>query len=132
MLDSNLKKLNDIAQAIYDKKGFNILVLDVRSICTMTDYFIIAEGTVDRHVKALSQTISDELAQQGQHPLHVEGQQEGDWVVLDYGDFVIHLFTPDLREKYALEELWRKGKVVDVQITTSPLTPPRNKTFNVN
>lgn len=115
-----LKELTRIAQAVYDKKGFNILILDVRKISTMTDYFIIAEGTVDRHVKALSQTIIDELSLHGgRTPLHVEGQQEGDWVVLDYADFVIHLFIPELREKYALEELWRKGQVVDVKIDTA-------------
>ncbi len=116
---SNLKDLNRIAQAIYDKKGFNILVLDVHEICTMTDYFIIAEGTVDRHVKALSHTIVDELSKSGLEPLHVEGQQEGDWIVLDYGEFVIHLFIPDLRGKYALEELWHEGQIVDVKIDTS-------------
>lgn len=115
-----LEDLNRIAQAIYDKKGFNILVLDVRSICSMTDYFVIAEGTVNRHVRALSQAIVDEFALRGRHPWHVEGQQESDWVVVDYSDFVIHLFTPELREKYALEELWKKGDVVDVQITTTP------------
>lgn len=115
---SILKDLNRIAQAIYDKKGSNILVLDVQGICTMTDYFVIAEGTVDRHVKALSQTIRDEFSAHGRQPLHVEGEQEGDWVVLDYGDFVIHLFIPELREKYALEQLWQKGKVVDVIIDT--------------
>jgi len=114
------KNLNRIAQAIYDKKGFNILVLDVHNVCTMTDFFIIAEGTVDRHVKALSQTIIDELSLHGgRSPLHVEGQQEGDWIVLDYADFVIHLFIPELREKYALEELWREGKIVDVKIVTA-------------
>jgi ribosome-associated protein len=111
--------LNRIAQVIYDKKGFNILVLDVREICTMTDFFIIAEGTVDRHVKALSQAIIDEFAIEKKDPLHIEGQQEGDWVVLDYGDFVIHLFIPELREKYALEELWEKGEIVDVKINTA-------------
>lgn len=115
-----LKDLTCIAQAIYDKKGFNILVLDVHQISTMTDYFIIAEGTVDRHVKALSQTITDELSKQGRGmPLHAEGLQEGDWIVLDYGEFVIHLFIPELREKYALEELWREGRIVDVKIHTS-------------
>lgn len=115
-----LKELTRIAQAVYDKKGFNILIIDVRKISTMTDYFIIAEGTVDRHVKALSQTIIDELSLHGgRTPLHVEGQQEGDWVVLDYADFVIHLFIPELREKYALEELWQKGQVVDVKIDTA-------------
>lgn len=115
---SILKTLNRVAQAIYDKKGFNILVIDVKDICTMTDAFIIAEGTVDRHVKALGQTIMDDLAKENIHPLHAEGLQEGDWVVLDYGDFIIHLFIPELREKYALEKLWNKGKIVDVKINT--------------
>jgi ribosome-associated protein len=119
MNHSILKDLNRIAQVIYDKKGLNILVLDVHGICTMTDFFIIAEGTVDRHVKALSQAIIDEFAQRGQEPLHAEGQQEGDWIVLDYGDFVIHLFIPELREKYALEELWNEGEIVDVKIDTA-------------
>lgn len=113
---SEQKILNHIAQAIYDKKGFNIIVLDVRGICTMTDYFVIAEGTVDRHVKALSQTLVDELEKYGQHPLHIEGEQEGDWVVLDFCDFIIHLFTPDMRLKYSFEEVWHKGKIVDVAI----------------
>lgn len=113
-----LKELTRIAQAVYDKKGVNTLIIDVRNISSMTDYFIIAEGTVDRHVKALSNAIIDELAQLKRSPLHVEGQQEGDWVVVDYGDYVIHLFIPELREKYALEELWRKGQVVDVKIDT--------------
>ena len=113
-----LKELTRIAQAVYDKKGINTLIIDVRNISSMTDYFIIAEGTVDRHVKALSNAIIDELAQLKRSPLHVEGQQEGDWVVVDYGDYVIHLFIPELREKYALEELWRKGQIVDVKIDT--------------
>lgn len=114
------KLLSNIAQAIYDKKGFNILVLDVKGICSMTDYFIIAEGTVDRHVKALAGTVVDQLAEFQHHPFHVEGMQEGDWVVMDYSDFVIHLFTPELREKYALEELWKSGKIVDVHINIKP------------
>src|ERR1700730_16207054 len=116
MKDPVLEGLNRVAQVIYDKKGFNILVLDVRGICTMTDYFIIAEGTVDRHVKALSQAICDEFSTRGKQPLHVEGQREGDWIVLDYSDVVIHLFIPDLREKYALAELWKEGQIVDVKI----------------
>ena len=111
--------LNRIAQVIYDKKGFNILVIDVRDICTLTDFFIIAEGTVDRHVKALSHAIIDEFANKGQEPLHIEGQREGDWIVLDYGEFIVHLFTPELREKYMLEKLWVKGQIVDVKIDTS-------------
>lgn len=122
---SILKDLNHIAQLVYDKKGMNTLVLDVHDICTMTDYFIIAEGTVDRHVKAISYAIIDEFIKQGRKPLHVEGQQEGEWVVLDYGDFVIHLFIPELREKYSLEELWRKGKIIDTKIDTTRPELPR-------
>jgi len=108
--------LNRIAQAIYDKKGMNTVVLDVRGVSSMTDFFVIAEGTVDRHVKALSEVIVDEMALRGLRPWHIEGQQEGDWVVVDFNDFVIHLFIPELREKYALEQLWKQGKIVDVQI----------------
>lgn len=115
---SKLNTLNLIAQAIYDKKGFNILALDVRGLSTMTDFFVLAEGTVDRHLKALSQTIMDSLAEEQIFPWYTEGQG-GDWIVLDYGDFVIHLFTPELREKYSLEELWHEGKIVDVKIVTT-------------
>lgn len=116
-----LKELNLIAQSIYDKKGFNIVVLDVRGVSTMTDYLVIAEGTVDRHVKALSSTVIDTLAPLGHSPYHVEGERDGDWIVIDYTDFIIHLFIPDLREKYALEEIWKAGKIVDVKIEIPPL-----------
>jgi len=113
--------LNVIAQAIYDKKGMNILALDVRGISTMTDYFIIAEGTVDRHVRALAGVIEDELHACKMRPMYVEGLQEGDWVVLDYGHVVIHLFTPELREKYSLEQLWQQGKIIDLEIKVHSL-----------
>lgn len=116
MQNRDLENLTCLAQAIYDKKGFNILVLDVRGISTMTDYFVIAEGTVDRHVKALSNSIVEEGEKYGLHPSHVEGLQESDWVVLDFSDIVIHLFIPELREKYSLEKLWNAGKIVDVPI----------------
>jgi ribosome-associated protein len=117
-MKSEKSVLSSVAQAIFDKKGFNILVLDVRGICTMTDYFLIAEGTVDRHVKALSGAVKDLLAEKGIPLFHVDGEQEAEWVVLDCSDFVVHLFVPEWREKYALEELWHAGKVVDVTIDT--------------
>lgn len=116
MANKILTTLNAIAQAIYDKKGFNILVLDVRGISTMADYYIIAEGTVDRHVRSLSLGIREVLNEKKERPINVEGEKEGDWVVLDYGAIVIHLFIPELREKYALEELWKESKIVDVTI----------------
>lgn len=114
-----IQTLNAIAQAIFDKKGFNILVLDVRKFSTMTDYYVIAEGNVDRHVRAISLGIKEELKEKNLHPFHAEGEQDSEWVVLDYGDVVIHLLTSELREKYSLEELWKESKIVDVKINIS-------------
>lgn len=108
--------LNVIAQSIFDKKGFNILALDVRKVSSMADYFIIAEGTVDRHLRAIGNTLMAKMKELGLRPLHIEGELAGDWVVIDYGEIVIHLFIPELREKYAIEELWQTGKIVDVKI----------------
>ncbi|MBA3236763.1 MAG: ribosome silencing factor [Parachlamydiaceae bacterium] len=127
--DSN-KFLDVISQAIFDKKGSNIIALDVRGISTMTDYVIIAEGTVERHVKAIHTTVLDAMKQKGQSALHVEGVREGDWVVMDFGDIVIHLFIPELREKYSLESLWKEGKIVDLHIIVEPpLTANIEKTI---
>lgn len=121
MANFMLKELTAIAQTICDKKGFNILVLDVRNVSSMTDYFILAEGNVDRHVRAIGLSIIEALSPYGYKPLHVEGQQTGDWVVLDYGSFVIHLFIPDFRERYRLEEVWKEGTVVDIAIEMPPV-----------
>lgn len=108
--------LNRIAQAIYDKKGVNILALDVREISSMTDFVIIAEGNIDRHNIALANAIKDSLSQTKQNPLFVEGERDGEWIVMDYGEVMVHLFIPDFREKYALEELWQQAKIVDLNI----------------
>ena len=108
--------LNFIAQLLFDKKGFNILVLDVQDISTLTDYFVIAEGNVDKHVIALAKEVVAQLKEEGETPLNVEGLDQGEWVVIDYLEIVIHLFKPGLRDKYRLEELWREEKIVDLQI----------------
>lgn len=111
--------LNNVAQAIFDKKGFNIMALDVRGVSSLTDYYIIAEGNVDRHVKALGRAVYDELLPAGYKPLHIEGDKTGDWEVMDYGEFIIHLFMPEFREKYALEDLWKEAKIIDLEIDIS-------------
>jgi ribosome-associated protein len=103
-------------QAIVDKKGLNIVALDVRGISTMTDYFIIAEGTVPRHVAALAQNVDDVLRKDKLVPTHVEGLLDGEWVVLDYMDFILHLFTPELRGYYSLEEIWKAGRVMKIPL----------------
>ncbi len=108
--------LSVIAQTIFDKKGGNILCLDVRGLSSITDYLVLAEGNVDRHVKALAEAIEKELKDRGERPLFVEGKSGGDWIVMDYEDVIVHLFTPGVRQKYSLEEIWREAKIVDVDI----------------
>jgi ribosome-associated protein len=111
--------LNTIAQAIYDKKGMNILALDLHGVSSMTDYVIIAEGNIDRHLKAIAMAIKDTLQQNNLRSLFVEGEKEGDWIVMDFGEVMIHLLTSDFREKYALEELWREARIVDLNIVVA-------------
>jgi len=109
----NKNILNTIAQAIYDKKGINILALDVTGLSSITDCIVIAEGNVDRHTVAIAQAVMSAVDEK---PLRVEGLQSGDWVVLDFVDVMVHIFMPGLREKYALERLWQGSKIVDLEI----------------
>jgi ribosome-associated protein len=114
-----LETLTMIAQVIYDRKGFNILALDVRGLSSITDFLLIAEGNVDRHVSAISRAIIDALEEKGEEPVHAEGLKTGDWAVLDYGEVMVHIFSPGLRERYCLERLWSESKIVDLDIETS-------------
>lgn len=116
MAESTKETLDLIAQTIFDKKGFNILALDVREVTSLTDYVLIAEGSVDRHVMAIAKEIVAALKEKGEKPLSSEGLQSGDWIVLDYLDFIVHIFMPGIRDKYCLEELFREGKVVNLKI----------------
>ena len=80
----------------------------------MTDYFVIASGTSDTHVRALGEHIQEELRKEGHNAHHVEGIQQGRWVLLDYVDFVVHLFHPSLRNFYQLERLWSDAEIVPI------------------
>lgn len=119
MKKSTKQILNIIAQTIYDKKGFNILALDVKGISNLTDYYVIAEGNIDRHVKALTAAVRKALSEIGEKAWHIEGEVQGDWIVIDLGEIIIHLFDPETREKYSLEELWKEAKIVDLEIKVS-------------
>lgn len=115
--------LNQIAQAIYDKKGTNILALDVRGISSMADYVIIAEANIERHNIALASAIKESLEQTKIKPLFVEGERDGEWIVMDFSETIVHLFIPEFREKYALEELWKAAKIVDLNIKVDKVSP---------
>ena len=116
-MDNNQKEqLNTLAQIIYDKKGFNIVAVDVKGVSSLADYMVIAEGNVDRHVQAISGAVINEMKNCGITPSYVEGRESGDWVVIDYGYIIVHLFMPHLREKYQIEKLWDEGKKIDLNI----------------
>jgi len=119
MNNHSLDMLNTIAQIIYDKKGRNILALDVREVSTLTEYMLIAEGTVERHVQALCSAIIEKMEGVAFPVFHLDGEKSGDWIVIDCGNILIHLFIPELREKYALETLWQKGTLVDLTLSMS-------------
>ena len=99
-----------------DNKANDVVVLSLRGVSDMTDFFVIASGTSDTHVRALGENIQEELRREGARAHHVEGIQQGRWVLLDYVDFVVHLFHPSLRNFYQLERLWGDAKPVNLEV----------------
>jgi len=107
-------QLSEAIEAALDKKAQDAVVLDLGEICSFTDYFLICTGTSTRHNQSIADHIEEILKRQGVRPLHIEGHTEGEWILLDYVDFVIHIFSARAREFYDLERLWRAGKRRDV------------------
>ena len=103
------------AELAQERKAHDVLVLDLRGISSATDFFVLASGRSDVQVKAIAEHVRDELKQEGQSTVHVEGMQGGRWVLLDYIDMVVHVFHPQAREFYQLEHLWGDGKRVQWQ-----------------
>jgi ribosome-associated protein len=102
------------AAILLDNKANDVVVLSLKGVSDMTDYFVIASGTSDTHVRALGEHVQEGLKREGTAPHHVEGLPQGRWVLLDYVDFVVHLFHPSLRNFYQLERLWSDAQVVSV------------------
>ncbi|MGD2075554.1 MAG: ribosome silencing factor [Gammaproteobacteria bacterium] len=93
-------------RALADLKGLNVVEFDVRDKTSVTDFMIIASGRSDRHVKSLADAVVMACKKAGVQPLGVEGEREGEWVLVDLGDVVVHVMQPRMREFYALERLW--------------------------
>jgi ribosome-associated protein len=105
------------AQLCLDNKARDVLMLDLKGVSDMTDFFVIASGTSDTHVRSTAQHVMDELRKEGAKVTHVEGLEQGRWVLLDYVDFVVHVFHPTLRQFYQLERLWGDAEVTQVDLT---------------
>jgi ribosome-associated protein len=101
-----LEPLRLAVQAVLDKKGFQVVVLDVSELTSYTDGFVLCSAANLRQVGAIADEVGRRLRDQGRRPLHVEGTDRSEWMLLDYGDFVVHLFTEDKRSYYALDGLW--------------------------
>jgi ribosome-associated protein len=98
-----------------DKKGIGIAALDLREITSFTEFFIFASGLNTRQVQAISDEIEAQLKKQlSERPLHIEGYNTAEWVLMDYGDFVVHIFENKARDFYDLERLWRDAKKVEL------------------
>lgn len=105
----------ECCRALLSKKGQSISILHIEKVSTFTDYFVICTGTSDRHVKALYQAVNTHMKKTYEKlPHHVEGEKSGQWILIDYGGVVIHIFFDYLREYYALENLWQEGIIVPV------------------
>lgn len=102
------------ADAIDDKKGFDIELLEVGDLLAITEVFVIATGTSRTHVRSVADGVEEALSDNADRkPLRREGGEQGEWVLLDYGDVVVHLFQPEQRDYYGLERLWRDAPKLD-------------------
>ena len=107
----------DLALAVAaaaDKKALDLVVLDLRKASAFTDYFVICTGANARQVQAIAEAVQESVAKKGPKPSVVEGARRGDWILIDYFDFVVHIFTPATREFYGLERLWGDAERVEI------------------
>ncbi len=102
------------ARAAESKKAVNVRVLDLSDISSFTNYFVVCSGTNSRQIQAIADEVETELRKQGERPLGMEGYDKADWVLADYGDFIVHIFSQQAREFYDLERLWRNAKEIKV------------------
>ena len=100
--------------AAEDKQAIDLAVLDLRKAAGFTDYFVICSGQNARQVRAIADAVTDALSAHGAKPAHVEGYDRSEWVLLDYFDFIVHVFAPDTRLFYGLERLWGNAEKVEI------------------
>ncbi len=107
--------LQAVIKSIEDKKGMDIAVLNLAEVASFTDYFIICTGTSSRHIRALADNVQDKLGELSIRPTHIEGYKFAEWILMDYVDFVVHMFSEQARMFYELERLWQDSKRIEVK-----------------
>lgn len=110
----NSRELANLAyDALDDKKGINITIIDISEISIVADYFVIAGGNNINQVKALADNVDEEMVKNNIHSNHVEGYNNANWILMDYNDVIVHIFNEEDRLFYDLERIWRDGKIVE-------------------
>ncbi len=124
---SVLEKL--VLAALDEMKAVNVRLLDVRALTDITDAMIVASGTSDRHVRAIAQRVLEKARDAGLAPLGIEGQRDGEWVLLDLQDVLLHVMLPRVREFYSIEQLWEPPSAAPRRAASAPprrRSAPRN------
>lgn len=111
---TSLESAKLAAKAISEKKGVDIKIIRVDNVSVLADYFVIATGTSSTHVKALADEVEYKLSEAGISVSHIEGYRSNSWILLDYVDVIIHVFSDEAREYYDLERLWQDGEAIDI------------------
>lgn len=112
--DEGLAKAFMSVQAAANKKADTIKVLDIGDVSSISDYFVVCSGMSDRQVQAIADSVAIELRDQGYTPISMEGYREGRWVIVDFGDVVVHVFMDALRDYYDIESLWQNARRVPI------------------
>jgi ribosome-associated protein len=121
-------------KAVDDKKASDLVVLDISGIASFADYFLLCSGDSSRQIQAIADEVETKMRKHGLRPSHVEGYRNAEWILMDYTDVVVHVFSRKARAYYDLERLWRDGKQLDAEkllnestAKTSSLTHPKAK-----
>ena len=114
MKRTRIAKLRTALAAAEQRGAENPLALDVRDVVSFADTFLILTGRSDRQVRAIADGIAEVLTKAGEKPLGIEGEEEARWLLMDFGDVIVHVFQPDVRRHYDLERLWSEASVIDL------------------
>jgi ribosome-associated protein len=104
--------------AAEDKKAVDVVLLDLRKAAGFADYFLICSGGNTRQIRAIADAVVEALAEEGSKPAHIEGYEQSDWILLDYFDFIVHIFAPETRQFYALERLWGNAEIIQSSVVS--------------
>ena len=113
-MENELKMVKLALKALDEKKGKDVKVIDIREVSVIADYFIIASASNENQAQAMMDSVEETLGRAGWEPRQVEGTKNSSWVLMDYGDMIVHIFDEENRLFYDLERIWRDGKTLDI------------------